>query len=59
MYVSAFFIPKVMHTTTEHTSGSVQRTGSGWMFRFLYNGEQWVTIKRFINKKGGEIDEEM
>lgn len=26
---------------------------------FLYNGEQRVTIKRFINKKGGEIDEEM
>ena len=46
-----FFIPKVMHTTTEHTSESVQRTGSGWLFRFLYNGEQRVTIKRFRNKK--------
>jgi len=54
MYVSAFFIAKGMRTTTEHTSGSVQRTGSGWLFRFLYDGEQRVTIKRSINKKGGE-----
>ena len=47
----AFFIAKEMRTTTEHTSGSVQRTGSGWLFRFLYDGEQRVTIKRFRNKK--------
>jgi len=54
MYVSGLFIAKEMRTTTEHTSGSVQRTGSGWLFRFLYDGEQRVTIKRSINKKGGE-----
>lgn len=51
MYVSAFFISKVMYTTTEHTSEPVHRTGSGWLFRFLYDGEQRVTIKRFRNKK--------
>jgi len=35
MYVSAFFISKVMYTTTEHTSEPVHRTGSGWLFRFF------------------------
>ena len=50
----AFFIAKEMRTTTEHTSGSVQRTGSGWLFRFLSDGEQRVTLNKSINKKGGE-----